>query len=266
MTDPAQQVGISGDFIELLAQSEDVAAPQLGRVRIFNKAGVGLQTITPNADEAGPVMGTPTIGEEQGAHSFQTVPADLVLLPLAGSDDGGNPKYLAGVMGNVLADDALLNAANYLGGVIGAYSIPGAKATTYPAGAVLAQISDGVTDVDGAVVAYIDGDGDVTTAGAAYKVRCNNSTPGSGFDFGLDLQDAAHDGYLPVDSAFYKKAQARLTEDVCVLVVTGTPSNGTTGANVCGPGSLCVSTSTKKLYINTNTKASPTWTVVGTQS
>jgi hypothetical protein len=43
-------------------------------------------------------------------------------------------------------------------------------------------------------------------------------------------------------------------------------SNGTTGANFAGKGSLYVDISSGILYINTNTLASPTWVVVGSQS
>jgi hypothetical protein len=97
-----------------------------------------------------------------------------------------------------------------------------------------------------------------------FKVRCNNSTAASGPNFGLDLQDAAHDGYIPVDAAFYKSAPVRIVADVCLLVGSGDPVNGTTGANVCGPGSLYfdVAITTKAVYVNTNTKASPTWTAL----
>lgn len=50
----------------------------------------------------------------------------------------------------------------------------------------------------------------------------------------------------------------------------GAPSSGTSGTFVntyrANPGSLLVDTTNKILYINTNTKASPTWTKVGTQT
>jgi hypothetical protein len=48
----------------------------------------------------------------------------------------------------------------------------------------------------------------------------------------------------------------------------GVPSAGTsgTGAGWAGKGSLCTDTTNGKLYINTGTTASPTWTVVGSQS
>ena len=50
---------------------------------------------------------------------------------------------------------------------------------------------------------------------------------------------------------------------------TGTIANGASGTFVntskAKPGSLIINLTTLKLYINTNTKASPTWTIVGTQ-
>lgn len=48
----------------------------------------------------------------------------------------------------------------------------------------------------------------------------------------------------------------------------GAPTDGTsgTGAAVVAPGCLLIDTTNAKLYINTNTKASPLWTVVGAQT
>lgn len=59
-----------------------------------------------------------------------------------------------------------------------------------------------------------------------------------------------------------------LKNSVRIFVLAGVPVNGTSGteAGVAGKGSLVVDSTNGKLYINTNTKASPTWTVVGTQS
>jgi hypothetical protein len=131
------------------------------------------------------------------SHSHQSDAADLTLDSKAGSSTSGSPKYLASSMWNVFGD-TLTRTANYIAGVIGAYSVTGTKSSTYPTGAVLAQITDGVTDVDGAVVAYIDGDSSQTNAGAAFTVRNNNSTPGSGFAFGVDLKGPTHDGYPAV--------------------------------------------------------------------
>lgn len=48
----------------------------------------------------------------------------------------------------------------------------------------------------------------------------------------------------------------------------GTPTNGTSGtyAGIAPKGALLVDTTNAVLYINTNTQASPTWTVVGDQT
>jgi hypothetical protein len=189
-----------------------------------------------------------------GAHSHQIVAPDLTLTPDAGSDDGGNPKYLAAIMGNLFGG-ALSKAANYLAGVIGAFSITGPKLSTYPTGAVLAQITDGVTEADGAVVAYVDGDGDVTKANAAFKAMSNNSTAGSGFDYGLDLTSPGHDGFNPLAIL---KADLRLSNNVCVLQKAGAPGSGD-GAGFAGPGSLCIDTSGHDAYINAGTKTTPSW-------
>lgn len=207
-------------------------------------------------------LGSTVSGETEfsGTGSFQPIAPDLSLDAAAGSADGANPKYLAAVMGNILGD-SLTKDANYLGGVIGAFSITGTKATTYPAGAILAQITDGVTQADGAVVAYVDGDGSVTKANAAFKAMSNNSTAGSGFDYGLDLTSPAHDGY---NDLAILKADVRMTNDVCLFEKAGVPVDGVsgTGAGFAGPGSMCIDITNKNVYINANTKASPTWKLV----
>ena len=59
-----------------------------------------------------------------------------------------------------------------------------------------------------------------------------------------------------------------LASKVYVKVGTGAPTDGTsgTGYGVCGIGSLYIDSTNGKAYINTGTLASPTWTVVGTQT
>lgn len=46
----------------------------------------------------------------------------------------------------------------------------------------------------------------------------------------------------------------------------GAPTNGTTFAGVAPKAALLIDTTNAKLYINTGTQASPTWTVVGSQT
>lgn len=53
-----------------------------------------------------------------------------------------------------------------------------------------------------------------------------------------------------------------------ISAFTGTINTSTTWANTdrATPGSLMVNLTNLKLYINTGTKANPTWTIVGAQS
>lgn len=55
---------------------------------------------------------------------------------------------------------------------------------------------------------------------------------------------------------------------VWIFSIAGAPTAGTSGdgAGWAGKGSLLIDATNGFLYINTNTKASPTWTKVGTQS
>lgn len=159
---------------------------------------------------------TVTFGQtvRSGAGSFQHLAPDLTLGAAVGSDLP-DTDFLAPVMGNVLDNGApLTKTGNYLGGGIFHYTIAGAKGTDMPAGAVLAGIGDGVTEADGAVVAYIDGDSAQTKANAAFKIKHNNSTPGSGFDWVIDGYDAAHDGF---SAAAPLKGFARIGVDAGAL-------------------------------------------------
>lgn len=194
-----------------------------------------------------------------GSGSQQAFGPDFEIGATAGTSDPGDTAFLAAIMGNLISAVPLTKTHNYLGGVIGFITVP-STASTYPVGAVLAGVADGDNDVDiNGVVAFIDGDSAITIGGAAFKVMNNNSNVASGFHFGLDLQAPAHDGYQPVDSAFYLEAPLRLVDDVVFLVGAGVPTNAVTGAGVAGPGSLYFCTGAGTVYRNTNTKASPTW-------
>jgi len=59
-----------------------------------------------------------------------------------------------------------------------------------------------------------------------------------------------------------------LNGDTILMSKAGSPTDGTSGdgAGYAGTGSLLIDTTNAKLYINTNTKASPAWTVVGAQT
>lgn len=214
-----------------------------------NESLAGVKSFTGSIDQSETFSGT---GSHQGIASDETLAA------AAGSNTGSNPKFLAAMMGNLLGN-SLTRAANYLGGLIGFFSVTGAKATTYPAGAVLAGIADGVTQVDGAVVAFIDGDSSVTTANAAFKAMANNSNVGSGFNYGVDLHGPAHDGY---NTLAILKADVRLSHEVCMLNGAGAPVDGTTGATFAEIGSIYIDRTNGNAYINAGTKASPTWKLI----
>lgn len=68
-----------------------------------------------------------------------------------------------------------------------------------------------------------------------------------------------------IHAARYRGGTTDLT-DYGPFLNAGAPVNGTTLATVAEKGALLIDTTNAKLYINTNTKASPTWVVVGTQT
>jgi len=69
-------------------------------------------------------------------------------------------------------------------------------------------------------------------------------------------------GGIMADSGIY------IGNDIWIFSFGAAMVDGTsgTGAGVTGPGSICANSSTGVAYINTNTKASPTWTVIGAQT
>lgn len=197
-----------------------------------------------------------------GSGSQQTLPIDMNVAAGAGSADDADPKFIAPIMGNIIGD-TLTKDANYLAAIIGAYSLVGTKATKYPSAALLGIIMDGVDEVDGAVVAHIDGDSEVTKAVAAFKAKMTNSNAGSGFDYGLDLTDPAFGAYLPLAIL---KAAIRMDNDVCVFNGATAPVDGTTGDNFAGPGSLYIARDTGLVYMQTSLISTPVWVLVPQQA
>jgi hypothetical protein len=68
--------------------------------------------------------------------------------------------------------------------------------------------------------------------------------------------------------AMQAKGGVEIGNGVWLFTNAGTPVAGTsgTGAGWAGKGSKCVDHTNGVDYINTGTKASPTWTVVGAQT
>jgi hypothetical protein len=204
-----------------------------------------------------------------GAHSYQSMAADLELAAGAGKDT--DSAFLAAGMWNLLGD-ALTKTKNYLAGAIGALSVTGARAALFQVGAVLGVVMDGVTEADGAVVAIIDGSDPSaeTRATAAFAARMNNNHAASGVDYGLDLYDPGRDDLysdpgpgLPLAIA---KADLRLSYEVCILSGAGAPVDYTdgdppaTGQGYAGPGSLYIDRVGFDIWMNDGTSAEPTWT------
>ena len=215
--------------------------------------------------------------------SFQCVAADLGMSAGAGSSTNGSPSYMAAIMGNVIvgttATDVNLTATrSIVAGVIGKYDHVGTNASTYPGAAVIAEIGDQSTAADAAMLVVMGGDSGQATCPAACRVDWQNSTASTAFTFGIDLQGmGVHDSYLgPRYSTADIRLGGRTTNDavnspgdnVLVFRFTGAPVDGASGtrAGSAGLGSLLIRTDTGVLYINTGTLASPTWTIVGTQS
>lgn len=152
-----------------------------------------------------------------GTSSFQPVAIDLNLGTAAGSTGG---KFISPGMGNVLGAN-LTKAGNYVGGWIGYYSITGTNASTYPKAGLIGGVTDGTTTANCAVCAVLDGDSALTTARAAFGVFRLNSTPGSGFDYGVDLFRATHDGYPALG---FLQSDIRFSSGARLSLLTGTAS------------------------------------------
>ena len=180
------------------------------------------------------------------ADSYQPIAADLTLGATSGSSDAGNTAFFAPVMGNLWGTN-LSKTQNYLGGGIFHYSVDGTRASTYPAGAILAGIGDLSTGADGAVVAYLDGDSGVTSANAAFKVMNNNSTAASKFTYGVDLYSAAHDGF---NAVAFANADIRLNNQAWVISGALATRAGVEAAFPTAPiGSRYHSTDAGRMYL-----------------
>jgi hypothetical protein len=113
-------------------------------------------------------------------------------------------------------------------------------------------------------MAFMAGDAGVTTCRAAFGVAMAQTTPGSGFEFGIDLkmQDPIADGGGPSGVIAYTKANIRMEDDVVVMVNTGAPVDGTTGDNFAGIGSMYIDSTAGNLYLQTGVISSPVWKLV----
>ena len=153
---------------------------------------------------------------------------------------------------------------NHIAGAVGEFAVIGSYANNGLMAGVMGIINTNTLSGDAAVMAFMDGDAGVTTCRAAYGVAMAQTTGGSGFEYGLDLkmQDPIADGGGPSGVIPYTKANIRMEDDVVVMTGSGAPSDGTTGDNFAGPGSMYVDITGANLYIQTGAITSPVWKLV----
>ena len=147
----------------------------------------GSNTISTTGNVSTGNITTTVTANAVGAGATVGVRSTLNVDSSFGSTDPNNPASAQGVRGRISGSN-LTGNSNYLTGVTGQYLITGTNASDFIKSGVLGVVGDQTTTADAAVVAYLDGDGGLTTANAAYAVGMKNSTPGSGFTYGLDLQ------------------------------------------------------------------------------
>jgi hypothetical protein len=186
--------------------------------------------------------------------------AALTVTDPFGSSNPITPSSGQGVQGRI-AGSNLTSTATYYAGVLGQYSVTGTNASTFVKSGVLGVVGNTTTSADSAVMAWMDGDGGLTTARAGYAIGMTQSTGGSGFEYGMDLelQDAVGGGGSVQP---YKKAEIRVSNDVVVMTGAGAPTDGITGDDFAGPGSMYVDISGANLYIQTGAINNPVWKLV----
>jgi hypothetical protein len=238
-----------------------------GPVRSGYQGGsTGSNVLTPTNINTGTVI---SIEDGSGAYGFYTRVQPTTGF---GSSDYLTPGEAYGVFGRTQSGAPFATTPsttfNHVAGLAGNFAVIGTYSNNGLMAGVLGIINTNTLSGDAAVMAFMQGDSGTTTARAAYGVAMAQTTYASGFDYGIDLkiQDPVLEGGGPSSVQPYKKANIRMENDVVFMNAAGVPTNGTTGANFAGKGSLYVDISSGILYINTNTLASPTWTVVGSQS
>ena len=144
-------------------------------------------------------------GSTVGIAGLTTVSSDF------GSSDYQSPASAQGVRGRVTGSD-LTETNNFIVGVTGSYNVTGTNASEFPKAGVIGAVGDQSISADAAFIAYVDGDGGETRAGAAFKVAMINTTGNSGFDYGVDLQWL--DTGVLNSTADFKVADIRLNKGV----------------------------------------------------
>ena len=239
-----------------------------GPVRSGYKGGDASanQPLTPTTVNAGEVI---EVNQGTGAYGFYARVEPTVGF---GSSTYVTPGEAYGMFGRTQTGAPFATAPstnfNHMAGVVGNFAVIGSYANNGLMAGVMGIINTNTLSGDAAVMAFMAGDSGVTTCRAAFGVAMAQTTGGSGFEYGIDLkmQDPIADGGGPSGVIPYTKANIRMEDDVVIMVDAGAPTNGTTGDNFAGTGSLYVDSQNGVLYIQTGAISNPTWVVVGTQT
>lgn len=226
----------------------------------YSSDGVeGFESDVANLLAAG-IQGNTSATAYSAADSYQPVAVDLYLAAGAGTSTASDHAYLAPIMGNVIAEGInLTKENNTIGGVIGKYSCDATVSSVYPKGGVIGIVADSADSADGAFVAVLDGDSTASVINAAFKAMTNNSVPGAGFNYGLDLYD--NGGSLYPDLAILK-ADIRMSNQVVIMNGAGAPVDGTTGDNFAGTGSIYIDKTNGNAYLQTSAITTPVWKLI----
>ena len=220
------------------------------------------QPLTPTTNNAGSVI---PVDQGTAASGFYSRVMPTVGF---GSSDYQNPGEALAVFGRVQTGAPFATTPttthNYIAGVAGEFAVIGTYANTALMAGVMGIINTNTLSGDAAVMAFMDGDAGVTTCRAAFGVAMAQTTGGSGFEYGIDLkmQDPIADAGGPSGVIPYTKANIRMENDVVVMVDDGVPSDGTTGDNFAGPGSMYIDITNANLYIQTGAITNPVWKLV----
>lgn len=191
---------------------------------------------------------------------------------------GGSDKYVNGVYSRVTIDSAfggttaadistvqcvrgrvqgsdLSKAGINVSAIRADYDVTGSNAAQMKT-AVLAAIQPGTSTADAAVIAYIEGDSGVAHAESAYAVRMANSTAGSGFQYGLNLEMLnIVNGPAGAPNVAFDTADIRLNNGLLIKSVTSAVANND-GAGGIAAGTVVMTsnaTGLGKMFISDGT-------------
>lgn len=176
----------------------------------------------------------------------------MSLDPLAGSSSSTHPGVLAASRDRVIGD-TLTATYNLVAAHIASLGVLGLNVDNLPVAAQVAEIENGVTTGDAAFLAYFGAGATATLVNALFGCASVNTGVNTGANFGIDLTAA---------NLKIIKAAARLDNDVCIMTGAGAPTDGTTGDNYAGPGSLYIDITNKKAYIQSSLITTPVWKII----